>query len=184
MVVVWIHVSKCKAATLTNSTLDAMPTCAQSLIRCKARWKDAVMTEEQNLQELKNTLTNLGYPVFTLKTYVQALYGKRIDLVVYEFDKPKIVFEVKERLKLPLDSRGDELRFHPSVRQAQSLAQEIGAPYFAVSDGSTILWFDIDREEGRPRLLERPVLPSTINHRGHQRRRWEKRGFTCDVDHV
>ncbi|MBK9209300.1 MAG: hypothetical protein IPL71_13750 [Anaerolineales bacterium] len=38
----------------------------------------------------------------------------------------------------------------------------MNAPYFAVSDGIAILWFDVDQETGRPRLLTNPVLPKVI----------------------
>lgn len=120
--------------------------------------------ERKILEHLKSKLMGMGYPTSSLRTGVQTSYGNRIDLVVYESNKPKIVFELKASA-WPLPQVGDEeLGFHPTVRQAQLLAQRICAPYFAVFDGFTVLWFDIDQEQGRPRLLKTPILPSAQEH--------------------
>ena len=120
-------------------------------------------TEKSSHRILLSTLLNLGYPESSIHSDVTTLYGRRADLVVYEFDKPKIVFELKDpqrfsSITATLEAE-DKLKFDPTVRQAQQLAQEMSAPYFAVSDGITILWFDVDQETGRPRLLTNPILP-------------------------
>ena len=120
-------------------------------------------TERSSHKILLSKLLNLGYPESSIQSEVTTLYGRRADLVVYEFDKPKIVFEIKNPARFSsitatLEAE-DELKFDPTVRQAQQLAQEMNAPYFAVSDGIAILWFDVDQETGRPRLLANPVLP-------------------------
>ena len=120
-------------------------------------------TEKSSYRILLSTLLNLGYPESSIHSDVTTLYGRRADLVVYEFDKPKIVFELKDpqrfsSITATLEAE-DKLKFDPTVRQAQQLAQEMSAPYFAVSDGITILWFDVDQETGRPRLLTNPILP-------------------------
>ncbi len=120
-------------------------------------------TEKSSYRILLSTLLNLGYPESSIQSEVTTLYGRRADLVVYEFDKPKIVFEIKNPVRFSsitatLEAE-DKLKFDPTVRQAQQLAQEMNAPYFAVSDGIAILWFDVDQETGRPRLLTNPILP-------------------------
>lgn len=120
-------------------------------------------TEKPSYRILLSTLLDLGYPESSIQSEVTTLYGRRADLVVYEFEKPKIVFEIKNSLRFSsitatLETE-DKLKFDPSVRQAQQLAQEMKAPYFAVSDGVAILWFDVDQETGRPKLLANPVLP-------------------------
>lgn len=120
-------------------------------------------TEKPSFKILLSTLLNLGYPESSIQSEVTTLYGRRADLVVYEFDKPKIVFEIKNPVRFSsitatLEAE-DKLKFDPTVRQAQQLAQEMNAPYFAVSDGIAVLWFDVDQETGRPRLLTNPILP-------------------------
>lgn len=120
-----------------------------------------MITETQLIERLRNRLLALGYPADALRAEVRTDYSRSADLVVYETGKPKVVFEVKVNLD-PL-SLADEVRlpFNPAVRQAQFLASELGAPYFAVFDGEQILWFDIDDRDGRPRLLSGAVGPST-----------------------
>ena len=122
-----------------------------------------MVSEKFPYKLLINTLLNLGYPESSIQSEVKTVYGRQADLVVYELEKPKIVFEIKNSVRFSsltatLEA-ADKLKFDPTVRQAQQLAQEMSAPYFAVSDGVAVLWFDVDQETGRPHLLENPVLP-------------------------
>jgi hypothetical protein len=118
-------------------------------------------TESQIEQELIYKLMELGFPSTSLKSQYKTPYGKFIDLVAFEYDKPKIVFEVrsKTRLQPDLSLENEGFRFHPVVRQAQLLAQEISAPYFAVYDGDNLLWFEVDKRDGGPHLIDKPILP-------------------------
>lgn len=117
-------------------------------------------SERQAIEQLRDKLMGLGYPEFSLKMDVKTPYGKIIDLVAYDLDKPKIVFEVKVGKQFSTSLQSIEFRFNPVVRQAQSLSQDIKAPYFAVFTGEEIYWFDLDEKNGHPRLLSTPVLLS------------------------
>jgi hypothetical protein len=119
-----------------------------------------MINEAEITKRLIQKLLRLGYLESDLQAEVPTNYGRRIDLVVYESSKPKVVFEIKSNINLPSLSETDEFRFHPTVRQAQSLSQEVNAPNFAIFDGEQILWFDVDEQEGRPRLLRNPILPT------------------------
>ena len=115
------------------------------------------MTEKQIVDQVKRRLVDLGYPLSSIQANVRTGYGRSVDLVVFEAEKPWIVFELKASPHLVLPIKPEDVGFHSTVRQAQSLAQEIGAPYFAVSDGNTISWFSTDTEDGRPQLLQAPI---------------------------
>ncbi len=120
-----------------------------------------IKTDSEIEKQLVYKLLELGFSKSSLSSEIKTPYGKYIDLVALEFDKPKIVFEVKSKVMLQpaLNMEGNGFRFHPAVRQAQLLAQEIKAPYFAVYDGEDLLWFEVDKNDGSPKLLEKPVLP-------------------------
>ena len=120
-----------------------------------------MIMETQLIERLRNRLLALGYPANALRVQVRTDYGMQADLVVYESGKPKVVFEVKAVSAFPKMEYGERLPFNPTVRQAQFLAGELGALYFAIFDGEHILWFDIDDRNGRPRLISDPIGPST-----------------------
>jgi hypothetical protein len=123
-----------------------------------------VSKEVETIEQVKKHLVEIGYSLSVIDTEVRTLYGQRVDLVVYEFEKPKIVFEIKSDINLTHNLEADEVGFHPAVRQAQFFAQELGAPYFAISNGKTFWWFETDRVKGRPVLLSSPVISVTQEH--------------------
>jgi type I restriction-modification system DNA methylase subunit len=121
-----------------------------------------IKTNSEIEKQLVHMLLELGFPQSSLRSGFKTPYGKYIDLVIFESNMPKVVFEVKTNVSLQTSSNNNEgFRFHPAVRQAQLLAQEINAPYFAVFDGVDLLWFEVDKSEGRPKLLEKPILPTS-----------------------
>jgi hypothetical protein len=127
-------------------------------VRLQASEGENTVAEKQIVDQLKSKLMDLGYPLSSIKADVRTAYGRTADLVVFEDKNPWVVFELKASPQLELPLKPEEAGFHPTVRQAQSLAQEIGAPYFAVFDGHTISWFDVDKEDGRPRFLQTPIV--------------------------
>lgn len=123
-----------------------------------------MISETEAMKRLIQKLEDLGYSKSDLRAEIQTMYGHRIDLVAYESSKPKIVFEVKTfpDSSMALASLDEEqLKYHPSVRQVQSLAKDMDAPYFCVYDGDTLLWFEID-EDGNPKKLQSPVLVQSV----------------------
>lgn len=121
---------------------------------------DFDMNSESDLyQSLELQLANLGYARSAMGRVVKTEYGQEADLVVYEGGKPNIVFELKTGANFPSETTEQQLRFHPAIRQAQSFSKALNAPFFAVFNGSRILWFQTG-SNGRPELLQYPVLPA------------------------
>lgn len=123
-----------------------------------------MINETETINQLIQKLIELGYSESDLQANASTNYDRGIDLVAYESSKPKIVFEVKisENITSLLGSLSEEqIRFNSMIRQVQSLAKDIGAPYFAIYDGNKIYWFGID-ESGRPKRLPNPVLAQSV----------------------
>ena len=124
-----------------------------------------MISETETINQLIQKLIELGYSESDLQANASTNYDRGIDLVAYESSKPKIVFEVKVSSNITslLESLNEEqIWFNSIIRQVQSLAKEIGAPYFAIYDGNKIYWFGID-ESGRPKKLPNPVLAYSTN---------------------
>ena len=85
------------------------------------------MTEKQIVDQVKGRLVDLGYPLSSIKSNVRTGYGRSADLVVFEAERPWIVFELKASPHLVLPIKPEDIGFHSTVRQAQSLAQEIAS---------------------------------------------------------
>lgn len=110
---------------------------------------------------VQGRLAKLGYDQSNIARDVRTPSGNRIDMVVYEGDTARIILEVKGGDSFPDAKDPLSLRFNPAVRMAQSLAKEMAAPYYVVSNEQTDIWFTTD-DTGRPQVLGNPVLP-TIN---------------------
>ncbi|MGA9347441.1 MAG: type I restriction enzyme HsdR N-terminal domain-containing protein [Anaerolineae bacterium] len=118
------------------------------------------MRQESVIRELvKSYLVELGYPESGMTLEVRTREGRVADLVVHDQDGPRVVVEVKSGKRFPVDKEPSRLRFDPYVRQVQSYATELGAPYYLVTDGESFLWFTTD-DSGRPQLLDSPVPPT------------------------
>lgn len=81
----------------------------------------------------------------------------RADLVVLWENKPYIVIEVKS-ISFPKDFKADYVRFDPMVKQAQSFASILEAPFFSVFNGQTFYWFSSNKS-GRAELVDIPTVP-------------------------
>lgn len=116
------------------------------------------------LQSVKNYLINLGYSEIQIRSNIRidqsqdtdySIYGKVLDLVVYRDNNAWIVIEVKSHLKM-VDAK--EWKYNPYVRQLQSYARAIHAPYYLLTDGINYFWFSTDLS-GRPQFIPNPILP-------------------------
>jgi hypothetical protein len=116
------------------------------------------MDNEPAIIAIEARLRELGYNAASIARQFKTHSGNRIDLVIFENKKPKIAIELVAGTTLPGASDLAGLRFHPGIRQAQHLAREINAPYYAIANDRDILWFETD-QSGRPRLLASPILP-------------------------
>lgn len=112
------------------------------------------MNESQAAQRIHAYLTHeLGYPTELIQREYQTSRNARLDLVVMLDGRIRIVCEAKRLDKLPRDAK--LLPFNALIRQIQFAALEVGAPFFLVSDGQQMLWFETD-ESGRPMPLAVP----------------------------
>jgi len=102
-------------------------------------------------------LANLGFSNVSMESEVSTGFDQKADLVIFDEEKPLVVVEFKSAESFP-ESNESVLRFHPFVRQLQSYATVLKAPYYLLSNGSSYLWFETD-ESGRPNLLREPVVP-------------------------
>src|SRR5260370_5650542 len=118
------------------------------------------MNENKILNELVLPyLVNLGYQKssITHNILIEGIQDfKAGDLIVYNNDQPYFVVEV--RSTVPEKNDPELLKFHPDVRELQSQASALNAPYYLLSDGISFLWFTTDTI-GRPKLLSNPVTP-------------------------
>jgi hypothetical protein len=104
-------------------------------------------------------LLELGYNRDTILHDVQTPHGDRADIVAYVGDEPRILVELKDASAMPIARDPETLRYDPVVRQAQATAHDLKARFFAVSDGSSALWFETDDASGRPHPVPAPVRP-------------------------
>jgi hypothetical protein len=124
-----------------------------------------MVSEIQAIEKTKESLVTLGYLLSDIRQELRTSYGKYVDLVVYEAEKLKFLVEVKSTINF---SNETDFGFHPTVRQAQRLAQEMDAPNFAVSDGQTIWWFEVDQNSGRPVQMNGPIVPEIQTNESKQ----------------
>lgn len=124
------------------------------------------MTEVNEMKQAVTAyLIGLGFDESSIASEVGTGRKERIDFVIYRKDqRPLAIIELKARGKDYPKSKDSKLRFHPFVRQAQFLADELKAPYYSVSDGFSFYWFTTD-SSGWPRLLEHPITPSITHER-------------------
>lgn len=116
------------------------------------------MREEDINRYVHEYLTGLGYSEPMLKSGVATAHGQRADLVIYEESQPLVVVDFKTTESFPGVEDSTQLRFHPYVRQLQSYATALNAPYYLLTDGESFLWFRTD-SNGRPYLLNEPIRP-------------------------
>jgi hypothetical protein len=114
------------------------------------------MIEENIQQKVQNYLLELGYALAALKFEVSLELGQHVDLIVFDEEQPFIVIEFRLKDKFISIDDPTQFRFHPHVRQLQSIAISLRAPYFVITDGETFNWFKTD-ESGRPYLLKEPI---------------------------
>jgi len=120
------------------------------------------MTDESDARnKVADYLRGLGFVESMVTTHIPTSGDQEIDFVIYRPDRKALaIVEVKSGSKDYPRSRDSKLRFHPYVRQAQFLADQIKAPYYLLSDGKSFFWFMTD-SSGWPRLLEEPINPAT-----------------------
>jgi len=112
------------------------------------------MNEIEMIQQIRAYLVHeLGYPSELIQQEYHTSRNMQLDLVVTLDDHIRIVCEAKRLDKLPRDAK--LLPFDSMIRQIQFTAIEVGAPFFLVSDGQKMLWFETD-ESGRPLPLSEP----------------------------
>ena len=121
------------------------------------------------IQNVRKYLINLGYPEVQIISNVRvdkkqdtdfSIYRKELDLVVYNENSAWLVVEVKSNIDFSVKDV-TELRYNPYVRQLQSYARALNAPYYLLSNGDNYLWFTTDNS-GRPQIVENPILPSDL----------------------
>jgi hypothetical protein len=111
------------------------------------------------IERTTKRLLDLGYPRTAIHQEVKTAYGVVADIVIYSAESPWLVVEVKATAAFPTEQDPSLLRYNPLIRQIQATAHALAAPYFALSDGSVLLWFTTD-SSGRPQLLPAPIGPS------------------------
>lgn len=116
------------------------------------------MQEETFHPNVQAYFLNLGYNPESLQFKWQAGNNQILDLVVLDNQNPFIVVEFKNDRYLFTIENLNELRFHPFIRQIQSYAISLNAPYFVVTNSEQFMWFKTD-ESGRPFLLSQPISP-------------------------
>jgi hypothetical protein len=113
--------------------------------------------EDDARRQVETYLRSLGLPASSIATEVVTNRGQHADFVVYRNDKkPLAVIEVKAPSKDYPHSKDSKLRFHPYVRQAQLLANDLNVAYYLLSDGLSFFWFQTD-SSGWPALIDEPI---------------------------
>lgn len=114
---------------------------------------------EEVYEDIREYFRNLGYieTMFENDVAFSNQYSNMsmVDFIVKQANVPFIVVEVK-LAKTFENIDNEKLKYDPSVRQVQSYAMRLGAPYYVVTNGDNFLWFDTS-EDGRPRKIE-PVF--------------------------
>lgn len=117
------------------------------------------MREEDAAEQVQRYLERLGYPKYLFASDVRVGYGEKVDFLLYDRGVPRIAVEIKSRSEFPQTKDATSLRFDPHVRQIQSYATSLNAPYYLLTNGEVFLWFATDKS-GRPELLANPVPPT------------------------
>ncbi|WP_349768581.1 N-6 DNA methylase [Priestia megaterium] len=100
--------------------------------------------------------SDLGY--YNIRTNVH-INGREVDAAVFD-NQGKVVSiieytsSIKNILRDIKKIDGDG--FHPLVSNVQTRALEVGANYFALTNGEEIIWFTTDEETGFPRATSGP----------------------------
>lgn len=118
------------------------------------------MNETNLIQVARQKLLELGYKNSDI--YTEFLFNdrNRIDIVVFSEEKPYLIVEVKTHINF---NNNLEYKFDPAVRQAQTYANTLTAPFFSVYNGKEFYWFVTD-SNGRPELLRTLKAPSSDNN--------------------
>jgi predicted type IV restriction endonuclease len=115
-------------------------------------------------KDIREYFRNLGYTETMFEGDVafsnQFSNVSKVDLIVKQANEPFIVVEVKLS-KMFENIDNEKLKYDPSVRQVQTYAMSLGAPYYVVTNGNVFLWFDTS-EDGRPRKID-PVFYKNEN---------------------
>lgn len=96
-------------------------------------------------------LESLGYGKETISREVLINTNKRVDLVVKSQDSNLIAIEINSN-PIVFNSVSD-IGFSPIARQLQKSAQELGADYYIISNGTRHLWLETN-DIGRPTEIE------------------------------
>jgi type I restriction-modification system DNA methylase subunit len=114
---------------------------------------------EEVYEDIREYFRNLGYVETMFENDVafsnQYSNVSKVDFIVKQANAPFIVVELK-LAKTFENIDNEKLKYDPSVRQVQTYAMSLGAPYYVVTNGNNFLWFDTS-EDGRPRKIE-PVF--------------------------
>jgi hypothetical protein len=114
------------------------------------------MLETDVLPKVKDYFSSLGYDLDSFRFEVPVESGHRADLTINDGASTLIIVEVKKSSeKLPTSDERN-LRFDPIVRQLQTYAATLAAPFYVLTNGSDYLWFKTD-ESGRPSRLSEPI---------------------------
>lgn len=115
-------------------------------------------------EDIREYFRNLGYIETMFENDVafsnQFSNISKIDFIVKQANAPFIAVEVK-LAKTFENIDNEKLKYDPSVRQVQTYAMSLGAPYYVVTNGNDFLWFDTS-EDGRPRKIE-PIFCKSGN---------------------
>lgn len=118
------------------------------------------MNEFNIINKVHDQLVALGYSPYEIKHEVRLSNGNILDMVIYQDEKPWIVVEIKTSKFFPKFSDKYQVKFNAYVRQLQSYAHAINAPFYLLSNGEEYLWFRTD-ENGRPSIIDHPKKVST-----------------------
>jgi len=119
---------------------------------------------EEIYKAIRKYFANLGYAETMFESDVafsnQFSNVTKVDFIVKQANAPFIVVEAK--LAKTFDNINNEkLKYDPSVRQVQTYAMSLNAPYYVVTNGNSFLWFETD-EDGRPCKID-PIRCATMN---------------------
>lgn len=118
------------------------------------------MNESSLIHRARQQLINLGYNSSDIYNEYQYRDRYIIDIVVFFDEKPYLVVEIKN---IEYSNKHFDYKFDPTVRQAQTFANNINAPFFAVYNGKEFYWFKMD-SNGRPQLINELEAPLSNNN--------------------
>jgi len=118
------------------------------------------MNESNLTQRARQKLIDLGYKSSDIYSEYPYKDRYRMDIVVFYEETPYVVIEVKN---IEAFSNNMDYKFDPTVRQAQTYANNIKAPFFSVFDGKEFYWFTTD-SDGRPKLINELIAPLSNNN--------------------